>query len=209
MAHAQRSDERRARLLEAALHLFAQQGYAKTPIEQLCAEARVTARHFYELFESREALLAALYGRIADELRAAMLAALAAPAATADVQIAAAVRAMIHHYLDDARRARIGVLEVVGVSPAMETRRRGVIHELAALVESHLGALAARGQLPLRNYHLASVAMVGGVNELLAEWLTVPSPPGIATLVDEISLLFRALVRGAALISRDEPGDLA
>ncbi len=209
IGHAQRSDDRRARLLAAALQLFAQQGYAKTPIEQLCAEAKVTARHFYELFESREALLAALYSRIAEELRAAMLVALATPATTPDAQIAAAVRAMIHHYLDDARRARIGVLEVVGVSAAMEKRRRGVIHEIAALLESYLGALAAQGQLPRRNYHLASVAMVGGVNELLAEWLTVATPPSITTLTDEISLLFRALLRGAALVSRDHSGDLA
>lgn len=203
---AARAAERRARLLAAALQLFADQGYAKTPIEQLCVAAKVTARHFYELFESREALLTALYLQIADELRQTMLTALARPAATVERQISEAVRAMIRHYVTDARLARIGVLEVVGVSPALEKHRRGVIHQLAELLETYLARLAAQGQLPSRNYHLSSVAMVGGVNELLANWLTVSKPPSMTTLIAEVELMFRALLLGMAAIDQNSTG---
>jgi AcrR family transcriptional regulator len=66
--------ERRRRLLDTALELFAKQGYAHTSIEQLCAQSRVTARYFYQLFSSREALLRALYDEIIARTRAATLA---------------------------------------------------------------------------------------------------------------------------------------
>ena len=197
---AQRQEERRQRLLEAALELFARQGYAKTPIEALCAEAKVTARHFYQLFASREALLRALYDDIIRDLRGAVLAAVSLPDLPRGEQIALAVQALVRHYLEDARRARVGVLEVVGVSADMERRRREVIHDIARIIEYYVQGLATRGELPARNYHLLSVALVGGINELLAEWLTVPQPPTIAELSDEIIYIFDALLRGSPAV---------
>lgn len=202
LAAEQRVAERRERLLATALELFASQGYARTPIETLCAEAKVTARHFYQLFASREALLEALYDGIIQELREAVLAAVSMPGLTLDEQIPLGVQAMVSHYLDDARRARVGVLEVVGVSAAMEQRRRAAIHDIAAILEGYMMSLAARGELPVRNYHLLSVALVGGINELLADWLTVSQPPTIAQLSTEVIDMLNALIRGASLLKR-------
>ena len=82
VAPEQRAEERRQRLLAAGLELFARQGYAHTPIEQLCAEAKVTTRHFYALFASREALLTALYDDIVNSLHSAVLAAILQPGQT-------------------------------------------------------------------------------------------------------------------------------
>ncbi|BET26727.1 TetR family transcriptional regulator [Limnobacter thiooxidans] len=194
----QRAAERKARLLEAALELFSRQGYARTTIEALCGEAKVTARHFYQLFDSREALLRALYDNIIADLRAGVLQAMSAPKLSLSQQIPLGVSAMVNHYLADSRLARVGVLEVVGVSPQMEIRRREAVHDMAGLIEAYLGSLVAQGDLPKRNYHLVSVALVGGINELLAEWLTLENPPDIPTLSEEIIHILNALIRGAA-----------
>ncbi|WP_291808400.1 TetR/AcrR family transcriptional regulator [Limnobacter sp.] len=199
VAAEQRAEERKARLLAAALELFARQGYARTTIEALCSEAKVTARHFYQLFDSREAILRALYDNIIADLRAGVLKAMSAPNLSLSEQIPLAVSAMVHHYLEDTRHARVGVLEVVGVSPQMEARRREAIHDMAGLIEAYLGSLVERGDLPKRNYHLVSVALVGGINELLAEWLTLENPPDIPELSEEIINILNALIRGAAL----------
>lgn len=198
IAAEQRAEERKERLLGAALELFARQGYGKTTIESLCSEARVTARHFYQLFDSREALLRALYDNIIADLRAGVLQAMSAPGLTLAQQIPLGVNAMVHHYLEDRRLARVGVLEVVGVSAQMEARRREAIHDMAGLIEAYLHNLVTKGDLPARNYHLVSVALVGGINELLAEWLTLENPPDITTLSHEIVNILNALIRGAA-----------
>lgn len=184
--------------MAAALELFARQGYSRTTIEALCSEAKVTARHFYQLFDSREAILRALYDNIIADLRAGVLKAMSAPELNLSEQIPLAVSAMVHHYLEDARHARVGVLEVVGVSPQMEARRREAIHDMAGLIEAYLGSLVERGDLPKRNYHLVSVALVGGINELLAEWLMLDNPPDIPELSEEIINILNALIRGAA-----------
>lgn len=198
VAAEQRAEERRERLLAAALELFSRQGYLRTTIEALCSEAKVTARHFYQLFDSREAILRALYDDIIADLRAGVLQAMSAPNLSLSEQIPLGVSAMVRHYLEDARHARVGVLEVVGVSPQMEARRREAIHDMAGLIEAYLGSLVERGDLPKRNYHLVSVALVGGINELLAEWLTLENPPEIPELSEEIINILNALIRGAA-----------
>lgn len=69
-------EERRQRLLEAGLALFCTQGYQKTRIEALCSEARVTPRHFYEQFATREDLLTALYEQVVAQARDKVQAAL-------------------------------------------------------------------------------------------------------------------------------------
>lgn len=193
----EREAERRQRLLDTALTLFAEQGYARTPIEQLCAEAKVTARHFYQLFGSREGLLQALYAKLMQDLGAALLNALSKPQANIAEQLPLAVRTLVEHYLADNRRARIGVLEVVGVSPEMERLRRTAIHDMAQLIARYMQQLAAQGDLPNRDYHLTSIAIVGGINELMADWLTVAEPPSVTELSNEIIYFLTALMHGS------------
>lgn len=200
----QRVQERRERLLETALELFATQGYQNTPIEQLCTEARVTTRHFYEAFAGREALLLALYERLIGDAQAAVREALQRPGLDLAARIPQVMRAFVESYVGDRRRAQIGVLEVVGVSPAVEQRRREVIREFAQVLEGYADSLMAQGLLPQRNYHPVSLALVGGINELLAEWLMSGEPGDLQQLRDVISEVMHALLLGGAAMAQQE-----
>ena len=185
----ERIAQRRERLMDSALVLFSEQGYAKTNIEQLCNHSKVTARHFYELFSSKEDLLLALYQNIIAQLSHAVSDAVSATDQCIEEQVVSAVQALVTHYLQDQRLARIGVLEVVGVSERM--------HGIARVIESYLNALCQQAALPARNYELASIALVGGINELMADWLTRENPCSLNKLSDEITYLVLAMVRGA------------
>jgi AcrR family transcriptional regulator len=197
----EQDNERRERLLSTALELFTKQGYQRTPIEQLCAESKVTSRYFYQLYETREALLTALFDKIISRTQAAMVGALSKMTLKTEDRIAEAIEAFVHAYAEDARCARICVLEAVGVSTALEKHRRVAIHEFAQIIKMHADLLAQAGMWPKRDYHLLSVAMVGGTNEMLAEWLTVKNPPSIKVLINEIQLLFQIWVRGLITVN--------
>ncbi len=189
--------ERRERLIATGLDLFASRGYHRTQIELLCTQAKVTTRHFYEEFSSREDLLVAVYEGVISKTRVAVIAALQNSKSTPQQRIAHAIGAFVHAYTDDPRHARIACIEVVGVSEDMARRRRAVIHEFAEVVEAYANQLAKAGVLPKRNYHLPGVAMIGAVNELMSEWLTVDHPPSVAELTDELLQLFDAVIGGA------------
>ena len=63
-----------------------------------------------------------------------------------------------------------------------------------------MNLLASRGEFPQRNFHLSSVAIVGGINELLAEWLTIPEPPSIDQFSHEIARILQALMLGSMML---------
>jgi AcrR family transcriptional regulator len=189
----ERRAERRARLMATGLELFGTVGYGETTIEGICAHAHVTARHFYEEFDSREALLVAVYDQVVAQGTDAVLEALAsAPQDDAAARLRAGLSAFVHTMLDDPRRARVQCVQVVGVSAGLEAHRRAVLRRFAKLVEDEARAFAARGAVPLRPFHVTGMALVAATNELVIEALDAPRRFPKQVLVDELSYLFLA-----------------
>lgn len=194
------ADERRAarreRLLTAAFESFGTGGYAVSTIEGLCADAGVTARHFYEEFDSRESLLRTTADRIVERVNEAIRDAIAEPADTPVERIERAVRAFLEAVLLDPRNARILCVESVGVSPAMERRRREVIRGFAATVARAVWLV--RPDIPEDDSRIETAAMlvVGGANEVVVEWLHREDRRGLDELARDFVSLFTAMIRG-------------
>lgn len=168
---------RRAALVAAGLDLFGTAGYAHVTVKQVCDRAHLTQRYFYESFADREALLRAVYDGVVDTVRertvAAIAGALTGPAPDVLDVASAGLGAFVTHLTGDERSARVLLLEVVGVSPALEERRNAVIHEFADLVRS---LAVERFGLPAgdERHGLAAVALVGATNQLLVDWICAP-----------------------------------
>ena len=190
--------ERRTRLLDTALALYAERGYAGAPIEMLCAQAKVTTRHFYEQFKGREELLRALFLDIQEQAWAQVQAALQNPEQRLVRRVEDALAAYLRYVLDDPRRARIVALESVGVSPEMERTRRESMHAFTNTVAMFARELIGSKDLPDRDYRLPAVALVGAVLELISEWLLDDGELTADGLIREAILIFRALIIGAA-----------
>ncbi len=189
--------ERRLRLLEASLALFADRGFSRTPIELLCSTARVTTRHFYEHFESREAVLVALYDQIMFDTRRIVAESLMQQGLAPRERMQAALRAFVDGCTLDPRRTRILCVEVIGVSSEMFERRRAAIREFAGLLNSFTRALVAGGELPDRDYMRTCIGMIGAIRELMTEWLIVEPRAPIEEVHDHLSSMFFCLLAGA------------
>jgi AcrR family transcriptional regulator len=61
MAQQQRAEETRARILQAGLECFAQNGYDAAGVAEICKRAGVTKGGFYHHFSSKQALFLALF----------------------------------------------------------------------------------------------------------------------------------------------------
>lgn len=194
----ERRAARRSRLLESGLELFGNQGYATTSIERLCAHARVTARHFYEEFPSREALLLAVADQVMETVMQATVRALSRAPVDVRSRIRAGVEAFVHAMLDDPRRARIACIEMVGVSQDIEHARRQWMRAFARYVEAEGKSFAERGQAPAQDYYLGALMLVGGTNELIVDWLSHNPQPPIDNLVRAVAYMFEVLTLGRA-----------
>ncbi|MFD5178383.1 TetR/AcrR family transcriptional regulator [Nocardia sp. NPDC058379] len=190
---AERVQQRRTALLDAALELFGTQGYAAGTVKQLCGIAGLTERYFYESFRDREACLATLYDETTAQLRERTVAALGTAGSRLDDVITAGLAAFIGYLTEDPRRARVVLIEVVGVSARMEQRRHGVLRDYAELVAG-LWAAARAQPLPERS-RLTCVTVVGGVNHLLVDWLMdgrTTDPDDLVTVCANVFAAVRA-----------------
>ena len=189
----ERRDERRERLLAAGLELFGTEGYAATTIERLCAAASLNARYFYEQFRSREQLLAAVYERhvaaVLERVRAAIIA-----APTGRQRLEAGLRAFVEGTLADERGARVNYFEMVGVSPALEARRRAVLREYAELIAAEAQALPSPPGAAAGGVRVIAVALVGATDGLIIDWLSGDRRSGPDALVETLLAIFSPIV---------------
>ncbi|MEH3156991.1 MAG: TetR/AcrR family transcriptional regulator, partial [Gordonia paraffinivorans] len=131
---AARVAERRAALLEAGLDLFGTEGYQRVSVKQVCDRAGLTQRYFYESFDEREALLLAVYDEIVDDVGRRTVDAIDKTLPTIADLAHVALGEFIGYLTADRRRARVMLIEVVGVSPALDARRRRVIGDFAEII---------------------------------------------------------------------------
>ncbi len=201
LTYERRLAERRRRLVETGLDTFTSEGYARTPIERICGVARVTTRHFYELFPNKEALLVAVLDHVMDHARAAVFRAMAMDTDDPRDRVRPGISAFVHSYLDDPRHVRIALVEVVGVSRELERHRREIEREFYRIIEGQIDILARDGIVPKRDYGLASQALGGAINQLLIDWAYLDDPPPVDRIIDELLNLFQAVFRGVQAIN--------
>ncbi|WP_341258460.1 MULTISPECIES: TetR/AcrR family transcriptional regulator [Gordonia] len=192
--------QRRESLIGAGLELFGTQGYPNVSVKRICDDAGLTQRYFYESFPDRAALLAEVYSRCVDTARHATVAAAASVFTEAGISGGAippeliprvtteALGAMIRCLADDPRRARIMMIEVVGVSPELEKLRLTAIHEWASLIVG----IAVGDDAPTSHQRMAAIGLVGALTQLLVEWqmaVTDPITPEMGPKLFEVEAI--------------------
>ncbi|MFC7429836.1 TetR/AcrR family transcriptional regulator [Nocardia tengchongensis] len=198
----ERSAQRRRQLLTAATELFARQSYSGTSIEQICQQAFVGTKGFYDHFESKEACYTALLEQISTGIQQ-RVAEVAADTADADwpTRRAAVLAAFVHAIADDPRLAKVTFGEAGGISPAVEAMRRSNRRWSAEFLK-HQWLQADPAEEP-RLLALA-LATIGGMFELVADWLhhhdDGGAPESVDTLIADLERFVSVVDAGRAAI---------
>ncbi|MFI1158058.1 TetR/AcrR family transcriptional regulator [Streptomyces sioyaensis] len=125
---------RRAKLIEAGLALFTAQGYVSTGVKDLCREAGLTDRYFYESFANREMLLLAVFDTVTEQLLHRITQAAASAPQTSPEREQATVEAFVRELAADPRKARLLFVEVHGVNDVVRQHARAGIRRFVDLV---------------------------------------------------------------------------
>ncbi|MDH3225794.1 MAG: TetR/AcrR family transcriptional regulator [Thermoleophilia bacterium] len=184
----ERRQERRERVLMAALELFGTRGYADSTIEGICAEAGVGIRAFYDEFRTREELLRQVYdyaaGRAYDALEAAIL---DQPERPMPERVRTAFQALLDALLGDPRCGRVVCIESAALDRTLGPHRLATLKRFATL---SISALPPATQARLPNPRLWATLLSGGINAVLTDWLISPVRPEIDELVDDLAELW-------------------
>jgi len=196
MSASDRRAQRRERLLEAGLELFGTEGYARTSIRAVSAEASLNSRYFYESFSSREDLLYHVYVGIIREMSSTVVET-TARGQTIEEQARAGLRAAWGIVTEDRRKARVIALEVVGVSDRLERLRRDNRHAFADLLVRNAMSLAPEGVRLRMDPMLNARSLMGATMELLVDWINGDLDRSAEEIVEHLTRMFTAVTHAA------------
>jgi AcrR family transcriptional regulator len=194
----ERRDQRRERLLEAGLELFGTDGYAGSSIRAVSAAASLNSRYFYESFSSREDLLYHVYQRAVEQVARAVVEA-TATASTVEEQAREGLRASWEVLTGDRRKARVIVLEVVGVSERLERVRRENRHAMADILMRNALSLAGEDARLSVDPVLTTRAMVGASMELLVDWIHGEVDASVERIIDHLTKMYTAVAEASVV----------
>ncbi|KAA1248320.1 TetR/AcrR family transcriptional regulator [Mycobacterium simiae] len=185
----QRSQDRRARLLEAARGLIADGGVAPLTVDVVCQRAGLSKRYFYHEFATKEDLLDACAEDLFSRLWATMEEVLTTmPRAD---RVEGTLRAVMHTLACDPADARL-YMECPGF-PRLRERQQRAVREFSEHMAAHAIAFTRRPRRSVDRV-LAVRALVAGTTDLIIGWLH----GDIDTDENRLIATMAATARGAA-----------
>jgi AcrR family transcriptional regulator len=159
---------RRAKLLDAGLELFGTRGFAATGVKDVCRQAGLTDRYFYESFNDGGELFLAVFDRLIDELFRDVAEAVASAGGDPERQLRTAIAIFVHELAADPRKQRVLFSEAAAAGADAAAHMRAALRRFAALV-----AATARRHLPAEtpdeDVQLIALSLVGLLERVVTE----------------------------------------
>lgn len=171
VAAGNRIASRRDALIDAALEVFAAEGWSAISARRVCEQAGLTRRYFYESFDDVDALTAATFQRIAGEVFAAVQAATADRAATVPELARRAVAAGLDVLAQPPAKGQFLVM-AQRAGGSIGQQRASALDDLASIVQTvHSTDSEAASTIDPREARITALAVVGAVLAIVDSWL--------------------------------------
>lgn len=161
----------RERLVWAASRVFVREGYGAATVEQILREAELSRRTFYQYFESKEDVLAALYEQRMDALVRALMRAMQGESDPVQ-KVLGAIDAWLDQVIADGALAALYMTEAQRPGSKLAARREATLELLAGAIDGTVQAVLGKKLDPWLFRALAvgieSLALHAGSKEGLA-----------------------------------------
>jgi len=158
----------RERLLEAAVRVVAEKGYAATTVADLTREAGISRTTFYAMFEDKEACFLAAYDSVAEALVKRIATAYEAEERWPQ-RARAGLAALLDALAEEPAIARLALVDVGAAGPAAQRRYRAALQRLTPLFDEGRDFAPGGRGLPANTSRMAIGAVAGLIADELAE----------------------------------------
>lgn len=193
LSRLERETDRRERILTAALYLFAARDYDDVSVADVCADAKVAKRYFYDHFVDRADLLLALHRELTDWLMHNITSVVPRHPTSVEQVFAPAMQALVQLLLDNPERGRVIYIN----APKMERRRRGLLRKDAE-VFGHLVRRVLKRPPDRVGFQRRLLALSAGVSEVIIDWLSTGMTAAPDVLIDHLTGMCVAMLQDLA-----------
>jgi TetR/AcrR family fatty acid metabolism transcriptional regulator len=189
-----RSQTRRRRVLDAALEVFARDGYGDAAVDDIARASTTSKGGVYFHFPSKQALFLCLLDEAAELLIERVERAMAAePDAMAKGD--AALRTVLQTFGGHRTLARLLLVEAPGAGREFYAKLAELHESVAGLLKRWLDEAVAAGTFPPLDTELASVAWFGAVNQVVMRWVLTGRPDQLEDAYPALRALLLSGVR--------------
>ncbi|MEM9738543.1 MAG: TetR/AcrR family transcriptional regulator [Pseudomonadota bacterium] len=181
-----RKAERRQRIIQAAISVYAEVGYHRATVREICKQAGLTARYFYESFEDGEALFEACYEHVLEVFISKAVAAAIDFSDDRHAQIRTFQRTYFNELKERPVFAQVFLMDLASVSPHVHKRFSRSVDMIAGQFPGHM---------PIDHddegvCDIVRRALAGGVVHIAKRWVDEDFATPIDTLLEATRVLY-------------------
>jgi len=189
-----RQRERRERFMEAGLALYGSRGYHGVTVKELCTEAKLTERYFYESFKDREALFLAVYLRQVETLRGRVLESIRRHLPDARAMARAGLDTFFRGLRESPTSSRILFVDVLSINPAVTEQSRQVTSGLSGFLMQFSESLYPQVREKGLDPAILANGLIGSCINVAMHWVDGGFAQPVEAVRDNCYALFEAVI---------------
>ena len=168
----ERKQMRREKLIEAGIETYGTHGFFAVTVKDICNEAKLTERYFYESFKKSEQLFQTIFLKLIDELQHNVMQAIMQASSDPYKMIDAGLRALLTTLKDNPRMARIIYIDAMLVQ---ELHNQATIHETMTrfdrMIQAFVMLMMPQINRSEREISLVATGLNGYVTQIAIRWV--------------------------------------
>ena len=190
----ERQRQRHARLIQAGLAVFGEKGYHQSTVRDVCKQAQLTSRYFYESFDSMEALFSAVYQEVSRSLMQATILSLAACQPDPEKLAESALRTFLEFIREDPHRARVALIDALNVGASINVLADQASRDFAQLIAGFMGQMFPRLADVGLDPHILANGLVGANTRIATQWVAERCKTPLDDVLRNVLALFKASI---------------
>jgi AcrR family transcriptional regulator len=167
----QRQQARRERLIEAGLQVYGTQGFLAVTVRDVCTEAKLTERYFYESFKNSEQLFKVIYLQLVERLQRLIMESMMHAAGDPRRMIDAGLQAFLRSLQDDPRMARILFLDAILVHELHGNAIHDAVARFDRMTQAFIMLMLPHETRSHTQMSLVSTGLNGYVTHIAIRWV--------------------------------------
>lgn len=194
LSMAERQQARREKLIEAGIQAYGTHGFFSVTVKDICTEAKLTERYFYESFKKSEHLFQTIFLKLIDELQQNVMQAMMQASSDPKKMIEAGLTALLTTLRDNPRMARIIYIDAMLVQ---ELHNQATIHETMGrfdrMIQAFVMLMMPNLSRSAQEISLVSTGLNGYVTQISIRWVMSGFKQSMEEVLSSCSIVFLAL----------------
>ena len=194
LSSTERKQLRREKLIEAGIEAYGRHGFFAVTVKDICNEAKLTERYFYESFKKSDELFHTIFLSLIDQLQHNVMQAIMQASPYTEKMIEAGLRALLSTLKDDPRMARIIYIDAMLVQ---ELHNQATIRETMLrfdrMIQAFVVLMMPHTPHPPQEISLVATGLNGYVTQIAIRWVVSGFKQPMNEVLSSCSIVFFAL----------------